>query len=933
MKKGWLILLALVAFTAILIAGTNSRYEVVAYSEDFESGATGWTHYDGAVSPNNWHVYNNGDTQGNVWWMGDPALASGANIGGYYDGQYLVLDTPAQTISAANTNLTFKLRYNVESPSGATAPYTGWDACNVRISTNGGTTWTPISGTPAYNMTSSYAFGFQHGEGANIPGWGGAQNTWVNATFSLSAYVGQSVKIRFAFGSDPAYSTGDAAAMFGMMVDDIAFGSYTNNGVNDGQMTWASMVPLGGDIWHIGTDALAPSPTHVMINQNGSGSYNTNMMNYLVSPPIPLPASGDIRADFMVKGAFTDPNTFPDVDYFGWEISVNNGVTWYAMSNPYGSSTGSNYVYSDAPAEWASMTESYTLDGLISDYAGQTAIFRWYFRSDTDTPSGTGIMIDDFKIYNDIFIAEPTNLAATVNGANVTLTWQDPTTGGGGTEGWIGYDDGTNNDSIGTGSANDFDVAAKWDPIGEHGISPWVGMNVTKIKFWPNEAACTYAARIWTGAAGTLVVDQAVTPTIGQWNEVIFTTPWTIPSGTSVMFGYRCNTTTGYPAGCDAGPQVEGYGNMIRFNNAWTTLSALSATLTYNWNIQVYVQDAAGREYVLGALPNNVQPTTTDAIHASGVVNRDREVTAYKIYRDTVLIDQVGGTVLTYTDMNVSGGLHTYYVTAMYGTNESLASNSVVAFVLPTNHAEMSNDDGTAEAGYTVGSTRQMAAKFDYNGAVTVKYAKVYVHTQGTAGIIVRVYDASGANGMPGATHLAQYQYPAAQVVPGWNIITLPADINVANGDFYIAIMETTGASQIGMDTSGAGFSYKKVTTAWEPITEGDVMIRAIVEYGSPNDDDVTPALVLEAANYPNPFNPSTTISYIVPKNGQTTLKIYNMKGQVVRTLVNDIKAVGSYKATWNGTDDNGQAVSSGMYFYQLSNEGSTITKKMVLTK
>ena len=234
-------------------SSTQNRQEVVTWQENFESGANGWTHYDGGVSANNWHLYNNGDTQGNVWWMGDPSLAQGVNIGGYWDHQYLVLNTPARTLTAANATLTFKIRYNVEAPTGATAPYTGWDACNVRMSTDGGNVWTPISGTPAYNMTSSYAFGFEHGEGPNIPGWGGPQLAWTAASFNLSAYVGQSVKIRFAFASDPSYSTGDAPAMFGMMVDDISFGGYTNNGTNDGQMTWASMVPLGGDIWDIAT--------------------------------------------------------------------------------------------------------------------------------------------------------------------------------------------------------------------------------------------------------------------------------------------------------------------------------------------------------------------------------------------------------------------------------------------------------------------------------------------------------------------------------------------------------------------------------------------------------------------------------------------------------------------------------------------------------
>ncbi|HOY85669.1 MAG TPA: immune inhibitor A [Candidatus Syntrophosphaera sp.] len=246
MKKRWLVILALTLVAAMFANG--SRYEVVAWQETFETGAAGWTHYDGSIPPNLWAPYNYGGAQGNVWWMGDTALAQGTNIGGYYDAQYLVLDTPARTLSAANAVLTFKLRYNVEDPAGATAPYTGWDACNVRISTDGGTVWTPIAGTPAYNITSAYSFGFQHGEGPNIPAWGGVLDAWTNASFDLSAYVGQSVKIRFAFASDPAYSTGDAPAMFGMMVDDIAFGGYTNNGTDDGQMVTSSMVPVGGDI-------------------------------------------------------------------------------------------------------------------------------------------------------------------------------------------------------------------------------------------------------------------------------------------------------------------------------------------------------------------------------------------------------------------------------------------------------------------------------------------------------------------------------------------------------------------------------------------------------------------------------------------------------------------------------------------------------------
>jgi hypothetical protein len=640
------------------------------------------------------------------------------------------------------------------------------------------------------------------------------------------------------------------------------------------------------------------------------------MMNYLMTPPIELPSSGEIRVDFMIKGSFTDPNTFPEVDYFGWEISPNNGVTWFAMSNPYGVAGGNNYVYSDAPPEWSSMCESYTLDGYISDYAGETIQMRWYFKSDSDTPQGTGIMIDDVIIYNDVFIAEPENLVANVDGSTVELNWTAPGGGGGGgEEGWLHYDSGTNDSSVGLNDPGDWYVSAKYAPDGTYTIAPWVGMQVTKINFVPSDATANYTVKIWTGPTGaTEVASQVVTnPVIGQWNEVILNTPITIASATYYWFGYQITQTAAgtFPAGCDAGPAISGWGDMIRTSGSWSSLYAGNPALNYNWNIQAYVADVAGREY-----------------------NIDRDVTAYKIYRDEMYLAEVPGTQTNYTDTEVSGGLHTYYTTAMYGANESNASNVATAFVTPVGYEEMMQDDGSAESGYTVGPTKQMAVKYAHTNPVYVRYAKVYVHTVNPAGIIIRVWDTYGANGMPG-TQLAQFQYPASSVVAGWNYVALPEAILIPSGEFYIGILETTNACLIGLDNSSNGNSYFRLNAdpGWEPLNDGELMIRAIVETTTGSDDPTVPGISLRASNYPNPFNPTTTISYTVPTSGDVTLKVYNMKGQVVRTLVNSSVNAGNHTVTWNGTDDNGSAVSSGLYFYKIQSSNQTLTKKMLLAK
>ena len=86
--------------------------------------------------------------------------------------------------------------------------------------------------------------------------------------------------------------------------------------------------------------------------------------------------------------------------------------------------------------------------------------------------------------------------------------------------------------------------------------------------------------------------------------------------------------------------------------------------------------------------------------------------------------------------------------------------------------------------------------------------------------------------------------------------------------------------------------------------------------------------------NFPNPFNPETTLKYDLPEAGDVKLEVYNMLGQVVRTLVNEHQTAGRYAVQWDATNGHGQSMSSGIYFYRVQVEGEfTDVKKMLLLK
>jgi hypothetical protein len=101
---------------------------------------------------------------------------------------------------------------------------------------------------------------------------------------------------------------------------------------------------------------------------------------------------------------------------------------------------------------------------------------------------------------------------------------------------------------------------------------------------------------------------------------------------------------------------------------------------------------------------------------------------------------------------------------------------------------------------------------------------------------------------------------------------------------------------------------------------------------GIEKDNEIPREMELEQ-NYPNPFNPKTTVKYAMARDTKVTIQIYNLLGQRIRTLIDSDQTAGYKSIDWDGANNDGIAVCSGVYFYQMKAEDFVSTKKMLLLK
>ena len=174
-----------------------------------------------------------------------------------------------------------------------------------------------------------------------------------------------------------------------------------------------------------------------------------------------------------------------------------------------------------------------------------------------------------------------------------------------------------------------------------------------------------------------------------------------------------------------------------------------------------------------------------------------------------------------------------------------------------------------------------------------------------------------------------------------WATFMMPDEDFRCVATYYFTLSSWQSGDSITIDTcawfTGSEFSFCPLFHDCYRPGFGGVQV---IDYGEKHiagaggeQNGALPATYSLDQNYPNPFNPSTSIQFSIPEGGPVSLSIYNVLGRKVRTLADGFFASGTHSFTWDGRDDDGALVSSGVYLYRIDAANFTQTRKMVLMK
>jgi len=845
-----------------------------------------------------WHISDFESFSGNSYWCGIETDA------GYHNGWLQFLDTPSIQVPSDGGSLKAKMKWAIEDTTQIAGAIVsegwidGWDAANVRISVDGGTTWSIlIADNIPYDFYSGYGWLYngekagEHGTHSLASGWNEIVD-WQEVIFNLNDYAGQNVIIRFAFGSDPGWSTADEARLKGFFIDDIIIKDNLNNSI-------ASYNADDGDF-----------------NLLNSSGYIWQDLFY------------DHYFDFCIDEELIILEQYPTR-----ELCETNNYLWY--SRP-GSSGWEEYLPGDPFCDNC----NYFLD--LTEYAGKDVVMRFWARYDNDhDKQGNGLYIDDLNIYKESIqiYAQPQLFNAEATDDAVLLTWYDMNQSGDST---IIFDSGDESLFLGIRLDECTDCLAFAGTL----FPAWMGQTtVESISIYNiNESAVDVTVNAYglINNEPAQSIDISLSET-SEWNT--FDVAWDFPSLFIIAYSFSDEIAAAY----DPSTNMAGLWFLSNDVGSWEYVFYDGSEIAGNWGTRAQV--------------------SFDGLDVT-----------YNLYRDSTLI-QTGLTIGAYTDTNFEYNTDYYYhLGAVYSDGIEIFTSDSIAITtplppIPEGVLELSYDDDNFEGEFNAGKDNYNAVQFSPDsesqflymiewfqiGSGGAFYIKVWdnaelfdddgvdgelnTNDQGEGNGVYdvgEVFTDSNDNGvwdpnidLPGNEIYSKTQ--ASGNENGWNQKVLASEIISISGSFWVGAKEFSSSQPFGLDsTSISGFSYQREgeNGEWLPI-EGNLAIRA---YLSNEPLSITNSEI--PFNYgikdifPNPFNPVANIQFEVAEFSQVKLSIIDLNGRLVSVLGNGKMNPGQYQSLWDGVDNYGNQVSSGIYLAVLESNGMLIqTRKLVLLK
>ncbi|MBT4576705.1 MAG: T9SS type A sorting domain-containing protein [Candidatus Cloacimonetes bacterium] len=761
-------------------------------------------------------------------------------------------------------------------------------------------------------------------DASSVTGWPQTTNYWIFGTVSLGDIdadgsidvvvgdqVGSGTPVDYIFAWDsegndiagfPAGPTNAIYAQVGiadidgddnveLMIDDNNFGfgydAYNHDGTHltdwpldcgtSMYSTTMQIPPVFGDVDNDGDLEIIGAATDIM---------NWVVECYLWDTDS---AWNEDLAYMVIDGVNIQHNGLYDPEessilYSPRNLQVEDWTCTVSWESPIPSSnvlTGYN-VYLDGVLEatvGVDVTE-YIYPGLIPDetyVAGVSALYD----------EGESGIVEVVFVYNgNPSIQPPTNLEATVENYNdVLVTWDLP---GGATE-ELGYHTGYDANGIGTGAAADFICAARF--TADELATYYGGWELTGVNVLLHSLDFSYVGiQVYEGGSlgdpGTLIYDEEITGSVlmGEFTNHMLSTPVPLVSGNEYWIGYDIMATADHPAAVDAGPMVPDKGAWMYFSAAWQTLPELGATLDFNWIINGVVSES--------------DAVASNGNNRSEVIGRAHTLRSSSQFEAEVAFDSRREAPANQTSSSRS--LAGYYVYRDGAEIADIDDPAILSWI------DESLDAGTYE--YTI-----EAYYIDPSG-ISEPTDPV------SATVILNPPVNLTANSVP------------PNVLLTWDAPNRGIDSYNVYRDGGLYVQGVNGVMFIDINVPTGTYVYNVTAVycgGWESEFSNDA--------GGPwpgTDPNLMPLVTVLDGNYPNPFNPETTISFsIIESTKNTEIVIYNLKGQKIKTLVNEVLSAGNHWVVWDGTDDYDKKVSSGVYLYKMEVGNYLETKKMILMK